>query len=173
MCSRTIPNHPTSSRIITSTVHNTSANDFIKAHLNRNTVTAQHRVFKWRWHILSSTHYCSLPCLLPPNLQQLDTETVFNFKGPMSQRQHIKMHFSHPHLCPKKCKATCAAAVTVEHEDGKWTKYFWRLTVCVMTKSRFLNHRDFELLSIESMTIDLLKCRLCIASCTFSVITSH
>lgn len=39
--STTVPNHHTSSRIITSTVHHTSANNFIRAHLNGGAVTAR------------------------------------------------------------------------------------------------------------------------------------
>lgn len=61
-CSTTMPNHHTSSRIITSTVHHTSANNFIKAHLNKSTVTAaQLGVFKWSWHVLDSLHYLAWP----------------------------------------------------------------------------------------------------------------
>lgn len=64
-CSTTMPNHHTSSRIITSTVHHTSANNFIKAHLNKSTVTAQCWVFKWSWHVLDSSHYHGWPWWVP------------------------------------------------------------------------------------------------------------
>lgn len=86
-CSTTMPNHHTSSRIITSTVHHTSANNFIRAHLNRSVVAAQSLNgvgISWpRWMPPTPPRKKYLPvCLIYAARQLGDSSTPFWSKTP-------------------------------------------------------------------------------------------